>query len=313
MKAKTLTTLALLGTCFHAVADTRYQLGFDYLNFSATEDRYDGVTTESVSNKYEIEDALWITLTGSHQFSSDFYGFFDLSTRQESASDNLKLLASLTSNDITFRTRRGAYVGTFSQSVRDGSPAQTEEVDTTYFSLDLQYHLVGLRYLNMSAPTVLEHPLLIDLGNDRTVTKDGLDPEFEIEGYEIFLFIDGFQEALKESASRSDWYMATSVFLGLGSAQGKMSDQGRANIIARSGSTPDRDTETLTIVEFSVQVSLAKDISLGATSKFSYACGYSFNMTGYQADSQNAFGVDRARVEQTIIQHGPSLNLGLTY
>lgn len=303
-------TLTLLSTSI-AQAKTVYQVGFDYLTFSATEERYDGVTTESVKNSYEIEDSTWITLTGSHKFSSNLYGFFDISSKQEDASNNLKVLASIASDDFTFRTRRGEYVGEFSQAVQDGTPAQSEEVDTEYFSFDAQYHAVGIRYLNMGAPTVLEYPLTINLIDDRTESGDGLDPDFEIEGYMLFVQADSFRNSLKESKVNQGWYGTGSIFIGMGYGTGKMSNTGVENFNTQSGTTLSSDELGLLLVEFSAKLGMAKDVALGSFGKMSYELAYSLNLLHYGNWEDGGF--EDPNVEQDIIQHGPSFSLGLTY
>ena len=304
------TTLALLGNSA-VQAQTAYQVGFEYLTFSATEDRYDGVTTESVKNKYEIEDSTWITLTGSHKFSSDFYGFFDISSKQADAANNLKLLAALASDEFIFRTRRGEYVGSFSQAVQDGTAAQTEDVDTKYFSFDAQYHAIGIRYIDMAAPTILEYPLTINLIDDRTESGDGLDPEFEIQGYMIFVQADSFRTDLLKPTIRPDWYASGSVFAGLGYGDGTISQIGMTNFNERSETTITSDALPVIMAEFNFKLGLSRDMRLGATGKMSMEFAYGLNMFHYENWEDPAF--EDPKVEQDIIQHGPSFTLGLTY
>ncbi len=75
-------------------------------------------------------------MRGAYGFSADFYGFFDLSTKQEEQGNNLKLLGSIAKGNVTFRTRRGSFQGEFSQIV-DGGVHQKEGVNTECFSLDV--------------------------------------------------------------------------------------------------------------------------------------------------------------------------------
>lgn len=309
-KLLTATTLALLSTSI-VHAQTAYQVGFEYLTFSATEDRYDGVTTESVKNEYKIEDSTWITLTGSHKFASDFYGFFDISSKQEDAANNLKLLAAIASDEFIFRTRRGQYVGSFSQAVLDGSAAQSEDVDTKYFSLDAQYHAIGIRYIDMAAPTVLEYPLTINLIDDRTESGDGLDPEFEIQGYMVFLQGDSFRADLLKPNINPGWYTSGSIFLGLGYGNGTISKTGMANFNENSDTTITSDDLPVILAEFNFKLGLSKDMRLGATGKMAIEFAYSLNMFHYENWEDPAF--EDPKVEQDIIQHGPSFTLGLAY
>jgi hypothetical protein len=310
MKVLLLGCLALLATHV-SQAQTQVSVSTDYLTFSGMESRLEGVFGD-IKNEYKIEDSTWVTLNGSHSFSNDLYGFLDISTRQEDASNNLKLLASLTNKDWSFRTRRGQMVGEFSQFVDDGSANhQTEEVNTEYFSIDAQYGVFGIRYVDMAAPSILEYPPTIDISGKKTITKDGLDPEFSVSAYEVFIGYDGFHADLAKSTINTDWHPTALIFLGLGFGSGKVSEIGKANYEKASGETIATTSLDMTVIEMESKVSLTKDFLVGSDMKASIALGYTLNLIAFYGQDGSSFAA--LEVEQEIFQHGPSLTFGMNY
>lgn len=310
MKALLLGCLALM--CSHFTNATQFSVSTEFLTFYAIEDRLDSLVGEDIENKYEIEDSMWVTLSGSHSFSENLHGFLDISSSQQDASNNLKLLASLSNKDWQFRTRRGQFVGQFSQFENSGSSLhQTEEVNTEYFSIDAQYGVIGIRYLDMEAPTVLEYPPTTNIADLTTTSFDGLDPKFSLSAYEVFISYDGFQDALSKSYINPDWYAAARVFIGMGFGTGTLSDTGRTNFEKESGETLADNKLSIGVIEMEMKVSLAKDFHLGAGSKASLALGYGFNILNYSGEDDSSFGA--LNVEQEIYHYGPSITLGMNY
>jgi hypothetical protein len=310
MKALLLGSLVLM--CSHFTNATQFSVSTEFLTFYAIEDRLDSIVGEDIENKYEIEDSMWVTLSGSHSFSENLHGFLDISSSQQDASNNLKLLASLSNKDWQFRTRRGQFVGQFSQFESNGSSLhQTEEVNTEYFSIDAQYGVFGIRYLDMEAPTVLEYPPTTNLSDLTTTSFDGLDPEFALSAYEVFISYDGFQDALSKSYINPDWYAAARVFLGVGFGTGTLSEAGRTNFEKESGKTLADNKLSVEVVEMEAKVSLAKDFHLGAGSKASLALGYGFSTLIYTGEDDSSFGA--LNVDQEIYHHGPSITFGMNY
>lgn len=302
--------LALLFS--HYTLATQFSVSTEYLTFYAIEDRFNSLVGEDIENKYEIEDSVWITLSGSHSFSENLHGFLDISSSQQDASNNLKLLASLSNKDWKFRTRRGKFVGQFSQFENNGSNLhQSEEVNTEYFSIDAQYGIVGIRYLDMEAPTVLEYPPTTDISDLTTTSFDGLDPQFALSAYEVFISYDGFQDALSKSYINPNWYAAVRAFVGVGFGTGTLSNTGRTNFENKSGETLADDKVSVEVIEMEMKVSLAKDFHLGAGSKASLALGYGFNILAYAGEDDSSFGA--LTVDQEIYHYGPSLSLGMNY
>ena len=309
MKALQLGILALL--CSHFTHATQFSVSTDYLTFYSSDNRFD-TGIEDIKNKYEIEDSVWVTLNGSHSFSDNLYGFLDISSRQEDASNNLKMLASLTNGEWSFRTRRGQFVGQFSQSEGDGSRLhQVEEVNTEYFSIDAQYGLVGIRYLDMAAPTVLEYPPVTNISDRTTTTGDGLDPDFDLTAYEVFFSYDGFQDTLANNYVDPDWYATARVFFGLGFGKGTISDTGRANFEKASGETLADNKLDVEIIEFESKLSYTKDFRLASDTKASLALGYSLSVMNYTGKDDGSF--NSLSISQAIFHHGPSLTLGMNY
>ncbi len=297
-------------------SQTLYTISMDYMTFSALEDRLEAITTEDIKNKYEIEDSVWISLSGSHSFSSNFHGFLDISTKQEDASNNLKMLAALSNEDYTFKTRRGKIEGQFSQYVNDGSGThQIEEVSTEYFSIDAQYGseiFVGIRYLDMSAPTVLEYPPTIDLSQVKTITKDGLDPNFKISAWEFILGMDQFQHSLRQATTNPDWYPTVQFMLGIGFGEGTISETGRINYEAASSQTLTDNKVDVEVIEAEAKISYAKDFRIASNMKATIAVGYAINVLSYYAEDGGG-SFDDLVVEQEIYNHGPSFTLGMVY
>jgi hypothetical protein len=310
MKALQLGILALL--CTHFTHATQFSVSTDLLTFYSSDNRFKSGVGEDIKNSYEIEDSVWVTLNGSHSFSDSLHGFLDISSRQEDASNNLKMLASLTNGDWSFRTRRGQFVGQFSQSEDNGSRLhQVEDVNTEYFSIDAQYGLVGIRYLDMAAPTVLEYPPVTNISDRTTTTGDGLDPDFDLTAYEVFFSYDGFQDALANSYVDPDWYATARVFFGFGVGKGTISDTGRANFERASGETLTDNKLGVEILEFETKVSYTKDFRLGAETKASLALGYSLSVMNYTGEDDGSF--ESLSISQAIFHHGPSLTLGMNY
>jgi len=310
MKALLLGSLTLL--CTHLTHATQFSVSTDYLTFYSSDNRFKSGVGEDIKNEYEIEDSVWVTLNGSHSFSDNLHGFLDISTRQEDASNNLKMLASLTGEDWSFRTRRGQFVGEFSQYEANGSSLhQVEEVNTEYFSIDAQYGWVGIRYLDMAAPTVLEYPPTTDISDRTTTTGDGLDPDFDLTAYEVFISYDGFQEALTKSYVNTNWYFTGRVFYGMGFGKGTISDEGRANFESASNTTLADNKLDITVIELETKISYTKDFRLTADTKASLALGYSLNILAYDGEDNGSFG--SLSVSQAIFHYGPSITFGMNY
>jgi len=286
---------------------------FEYLSFETEEMSFQEPAENPIVTEYEIEDSLWLSLRGSYAFSSDLYGFFDLTTKQEEQGNNLKLLASLSKGDLTFRTRRGAFKGSFSQYV-EGTEHQSEEVDTEYFSLDLQYSLVGIRYLNFQAPTILESPSLTvsDGGDLVTYSRDGLDPEFEFTGYEIFFQIDTLYQTLKMGEIEPDWYFGADFFLGVSEGKGKISQIGLENYELASGNSAEKIEPTIQLFEYQLKVGAARDLQFnGGQQLLSFMAGYGVSWLSYSTESGGEF--DDLKVFQNIYQHGPYISVGAVF
>jgi hypothetical protein len=296
-------------------AQSQFSVSTDYLVFKGSETRISSSATllASVKNEYKIEDSIWVSFAGSYSFSSDLHGFLNVSTKQKDASNNLKMLASLTNKEWSFRTRRGQFVGEFSQYVDDGSGVhQSEDVNTEYFSIDAQYGLFGIRYLDMAAPSVLEYPINIDVSELRVETSDGLDPDFSVNAYEIFFSYDGFQRNLASKTINPDWYFTGRAFFGLGVGTAVVSDTGKINYEAASGRELTSTHLDAQVIEMESKISLTRDISITSGIKASIAIGYSFNAMSYSAreDEDDFYGLE---VSQNIIHHGPSFNFGMSY
>lgn len=296
---------------YQLLAQSLIQVGVEYLTFEAEEARFEGASTGNISNKYDIEDSLWLSLRGSYGFSSDLYGFFDLTTKQEEQGDNLKLLASLSKGDFTFRTRRGEFKGDFSQTV-EGGVHQNEEVDTKYFSLDLQYSLFGIRYLNFQAPTVIESPVLVSLIDDQSYSRDGLDPEFEFTGFELFFHIDSVSQALKRNQMESDWYLGGEVFLGYSEGKGKISDIGLENYQLAAGKPADDPEPIIQLMEYQIKLGAARDLQFNSgEQRVSLMAGYGVSWLAYSTESGGEF--EDLKIFQEIFQHGPYISLGAVF
>lgn len=312
MKALLFGGLVLL--CAHFTHATQFSVGTDYLTFYSSDNRFDNPLSEKIKNEYKIEDSVWVTLNGSHKFSENLHGFLNISSRQEDASNNLKMLASLTSKDWSFRTRRGQFVGEFAQYEANGTRLhQVEEVNTEYFSIDAQYGWFGIRYLDMAAPTVLEYPPVtsISSGSVTTTTGDGLDPDFDLTAYEVFISYDGFQKALTKNHVNTDWYFTGRVFYGIGFGQGTISDEGRANFESASGETLADNKLSITVIELETKISYTKDFRLAADTKASLALGYGLNILAYDGEDDGSF--ESLSVSQAIFHYGPSITLGMNY